>query len=538
VLTLLDFISVFSESHLDRCLQHSQSISAEESASLSQNISSFFAELVAITTVSMDPKVLVKIVSVWNRIITIEAVKELIVSQNNVCTPIIAHLLQAALLQSNKNLQENLDELIEDLKLDIVVDPHIKEILSKVSSISSSYPFSPPAVSQPSSSSSGGDKEHHHHHHRKDDVLGAEEFNYVGSALLTDIADLFAVLVDCPAARSWLQSTVNGLLGQNISAISASFAATAGSSSSSVSSPKTPNGSRSHMKHLTLDLCFLIRLLPMVSDNKAELVLQVAGFLMQIIEHNKVRYQLFSKRLSKEMIVLPLNSCQIAGQILQSCLNGISFPATQPQENLPALEWSKILEPLVTLLARGMLEYVNCHSTASSSGSTAAPIDPSHEIVFQGVAILLTQTLQLYSELFEEKSLAAYSTRLLKTQLEEMFQNILAHPQSASLEIYALIVCSQDSLNPQSVAPLLVGQLLEASRLLQNSLATNNFEDLGPLLGNSSPLPLPLFSLSLSVSRRHRDAPVRLDGRAHPQPLRQQGAPSPDADPALPAADQ
>lgn len=496
----------------------------EESQSLTQNITTFFNELVSITTVSMDPKVLIKIVSVWNRILTIEGVKNIILGQSNVCVPIIAHLLQASLLQSNKNLQENLDDLIEDLKLDIVVDPHIKEILTKISTISasSSSPDSAlnsagvkgsgeshqsnlkspsHAIPRPSPSSSQEDKDFSHGKRGGDDLYGVEEFNYIGSTLLTDVTDLFAELVLSPDAKGWLQSTVNNLLVQNINLLSANFQSASSNSPATSQAPSSSGqskASKAQIKYYALDLCFLIRVLPMVSDNKAELVLQMINFLLQVIENNKIVTNAFQKSISKEMVVLPLNCCQIVGQILQSCLSGVSFSSTFT----PSLvQWCKILEPMITLLAQGMIEYVTYHPNYS--------MHSSHEIIFQGISILLTQTINLYAEFFDEKVQILYyslmnnppnspsgdlsgipppipannSILVLKRQLEEMFQNIITHPDTVSLEVYALIVCSQDVLNSQSVAPMLLNQLVEASGMLENTLNSNNFNSIGNILG-------------------------------------------------------
>jgi hypothetical protein len=596
VLSLLDFISVFAESHLERCLEYSSSASSsvlssssstssngmmsEEARTLQQNITTFFNELVSITTVSMDPKILIKLVAVWNRILLIDTVKLLLFNQTNVVIPIISHLLQASLLQSNKNLQENLDELIDDVKLDIIVDPHIKEILTKVSSMSNN------------GSASGGEEGEEKDHQTsskgggKADVLGAEEYDYVGSQLLIDITDLFAELVSSPAAKQWLQSTVNSLLLQNINSLSSSFQATASgttsnngisspsslttqassNTSSSASSPKgvrsplksatSSSSSKTQMKYYALDLCFLIRLLPMINDNKAELVLQIVTFLLQIIENHRVSYSFYTRHLNKEMIVLPLNCCQIVGQILQSCLSSLNFASLSSLSSSTALntsassfaspqipslspvmmEWIKVIEPLITLLAQGMIEYMNYHNNGN--------MNSSHEIVFQGIAILLTQTLNLYCDLFDEKTLSFLSSAfasavtpsqaaspfaspppppiaspsssspaiippsmaasspftsllVLKGKLQEMFQNIINNPQCVSLQVYALMVCSQDIINPTSIGPILVNQLMEALQLLEKVLQSNStnhtngnsggnsgdFNALGPILG-------------------------------------------------------
>ena len=109
----------------------------------------FFDELVAITAVSTDPLVLIKIVSMWNRVVGITSVKDALVGQPAIGLPTASHLLQCCLtqvhmqytyiqymgwsfnngnrmLQTNAQLLENLDELIEDFKTEPVVDQHTK----------------------------------------------------------------------------------------------------------------------------------------------------------------------------------------------------------------------------------------------------------------------------------------------------------------------------------------------------------------------------------------------------------------------------
>jgi len=122
-------VAVFSESHLERCINmcsfanggtESANTAAGYSAStnallnqvrtlyawivyilnyLPQSVSLFFEELVAITTVSNDPQILYKIVSMWNRVASINSVRDILVSQPSIGLPIASHLLQCCLTQ-------------------------------------------------------------------------------------------------------------------------------------------------------------------------------------------------------------------------------------------------------------------------------------------------------------------------------------------------------------------------------------------------------------------------------------------------------
>ena len=59
----------------------------------------FFDELVAITSVSTDPQVLIKIVSMWNRVVSISSVRDALVGQPAIGLPTASHLLQCCLAQ-------------------------------------------------------------------------------------------------------------------------------------------------------------------------------------------------------------------------------------------------------------------------------------------------------------------------------------------------------------------------------------------------------------------------------------------------------
>eukprot|EP00981_Chlorochromonas_danica_P002163 scaffold428_cov168-Ochromonas_danica.AAC.28 len=429
VLALLEFIAVFSESHLERCMKvsfaskgvalpGSQNASGENGLSMQQNMFFFLSELVALTTVSMDPRVLHKVITVWNRVIAIDSVKEVVFTQQHVCVPIVSHLLQACLVASNPHHQENVDEMVDDLRLDILVDPHIKELLSKIA---------PPS--------------HHSHsgNNGEGNVLSAEETSYVGSALIADSIDFFAEFIESVDVRSWLQQTVSNLLVQNINVLLST-------------SSSSGDGS-----HAALDLCVLMRIVPMTTTNRAELVLQLLNFVQQLC-HMKCRPG--SDQCSRELVVLIVTCCQIVGQLLEGNIMSINnLNDTLPSQG--SADWFSIIDPLFTFLSQGLHLQL-----AEVNASTAIyPLQLAWSILF-------LQAVSVYSELLSDK---AELTILRQKLLENSDIWLQRSPETGlALDVIVLLTCVQDQLNPQNVALRLISECLECAGRLEKTVQVVN----------------------------------------------------------------
>lgn len=100
--------------------------------------------------------------------------------------------------------------------------------------------------------------------------------------LLRDVNVLFAELVSSSGVAQWLNQTTSQLLVQNIAVLS--------------------NGSTQPAAKTcaALDICFVVRLLPMISSNKSELVLQLTDLAVRLMEARMHAY-------GKELLVLEIS---------------------------------------------------------------------------------------------------------------------------------------------------------------------------------------------------------------------------------------
>jgi hypothetical protein len=122
ILALLEFLYMFTESHLERYLQSSYT---------SNNINSFLAEIATVTCAISDPNTLKKVALVWESLLGIELVWPLIGSLSSTVTlPVVNHLLHNCLFSKNILLLEAVQDIEDGLQTEPFVDPHIREIVS------------------------------------------------------------------------------------------------------------------------------------------------------------------------------------------------------------------------------------------------------------------------------------------------------------------------------------------------------------------------------------------------------------------------
>lgn len=336
--SLLEFVSVFSESHLERCISLSTMQTSSTSASIGSGgntgtgnvdnnmnttVLMFFEELVAITTCTMEPEILSKIVCVWNRVIALGSVKDTLLLQTPLCLSIVSHLLQSCLLQTNVYLADSSDELVEDLAVDTLVDPHIRNVLSHICDYGTNA------------------------------VEGAEEVNYVGSVLLADTATLFGEMVSSSDVQQWLSNSVSQLVVQDIPRLSSSDT-------------------------VAVDLHFLVRLLPLVSANVMQLVSQLCGLLGQLVDS-----QMHTR--GRQYVALELVCCQLVGQLLQS---GRAVPIISAVTADTIANMQNVFALLIAAATRV------CNDVPLSNSVSVVPVATA-------VSALLLQAVNVYVDILE-----------------------------------------------------------------------------------------------------------------------------------------
>eukprot|EP01032_Pedospumella_encystans_P016148 gene16148-18434_t len=254
---------------------------------MNQAVVGFFEELVATTTGTQEPELLSRIVTVWNRVLHMGSVRDSLFTQPSLCVNMASHLLQCCLCTSNSIMHDSMDELIEDMTIDPLVDPHMRSILSHICDY-------PRTTSSSISSNSMNTSSAGNNGNNGNNVLGAEEVNCIGILLIRDCQTLFSELVASSEVQQWLTSTVNQLHVQHISVIAGSNAASYRTSA--------------------VDLQLLVSLLPLLKIPSQQIITQLASLAAQLSES-----QFYNR--GKEFAVLIATCCQMAGRLIQC--NGI-----------------------------------------------------------------------------------------------------------------------------------------------------------------------------------------------------------------------
>lgn len=358
MVSLLEFISVFAESHLERCVsmsalsQGGNSALLPESAgvdvNMNQAVVGFFEELVATTTGTQEPELLSRIVTVWNRVLHMGSVRDSLFTQPALCVNMASHLLQCCLCSSNSNMHDTMDELIEDMTIDPLVDPHMRSILSHICDYPRTTTSSISSNSMNTSSAGNNGST----------VLGAEEVNCIGTLLIRDCQTLFTELVASGEVQQWLTNTVNQLQMQHMSVIAGSNAASYSTSA--------------------VDLQLLVSLLPLLQISSQQIILQLTSLAAQLLES-----QFYNR--GKEFAVLIATCCQMAGRLIQC--NGI---VTANRVD------SQLVNELQQLLCSTLAPVLVKLSSMVCSNNTAgcSPTRTTYaNTVFTSMCILLLQTV-------------------------------------------------------------------------------------------------------------------------------------------------
>ena len=358
MVSLLEFISVFAESHLERCVNLSSlsqggnnalfPMTAGEDANMHQAVVGFFEELVATTTGTQEPELLSRIVAVWNRVLHMGSVRESLFTQPALCVNMVSHLLQCCLCTSNSFMYDAIDELIEDMESDPLVDPHMRSILSHICD----YPRNTTSGSNSNNNSVGGNS--------GNAVLGAEEVNCIGTLLIRDCQTLFAELVASSEVQQWLTNTVNQLHMQHMSVM-------AGSNTASYSTS-------------AVDLQLLVSLFPLLQIPSQQIITQLTNLAATLLEKPFYDH-------GKEFAVLIATCCQMAGRLIQC--NGI-VTANRVDSQLVHELQQLLCSTLVPVLSK--LSSLLCSNNSAAGSPTKATYANT---VFTSVCILLLQTVTI-----------------------------------------------------------------------------------------------------------------------------------------------
>lgn len=449
VMSLLEFIAVFGENHMERCMNaafsHVHITSMDEDvARLQETTMTFFNELVVLTTSSMDPRLLLKTVQVWRRLVTITHVKESILSQQSVCVTIVSHLLSACLIQSNPHLQENMDEILESLHADVYVDMHSKEIMQKVS------PLLPHG--QGSTNTAGNSN--------RAQISSAEEHNYVGCALQEEVHELLPEFLDSKFACQWLHATLPTLLTNNMTVVLSE-----------------PCPSLSYTR-ASLDLRVLIRMVPLIATN-LDPILQLLTFVVQVVERHVDR-----GTLHKECILLLMTGTQIVGQFflghrfareIEATVKSVHgygatgvgqvTEETAGSDHPSPQEWAQHMETTFGALSRVL-------QALFSGAYTSLRVSMELQSLLTSLVILYTQSVQALVPLLDLDMFKRW-----RDMVDENLSMFLSPGNAMQIQtqcpivyedIAALFLCAKEAIQPGGMSAMLVPQLGEATHMLES----------------------------------------------------------------------
>lgn len=391
MVSLLEFISVFAESHLERCVSMSalsqgggnnalNPSSGSVDVNMNQAVVGFFEELVATTTGTQEPEILSRIVTVWNRVLYMGSVKDSLLTQSSLCVNMVSHLLQCCLCSSNSNMHDSVEELIEDMTIDPLVDPHIRSILSHICD----YPRTNTTTSNTANNNNNNNSSNSHN---ATAVLSAEEVNFIGSVLLRDCTTLFTELVASIDVQQWLTNSVNQLQSQHVAILS---------------SPTSANHSSS-----AVDLHFLTSLLPLLQVPLPQIIAQLATLAAQLSES-----QLYNR--GKEFAVLIVSCCQMAGRLIQC--NGI-ITVNRVDAQLVNELHHVLCTVLLPCLSHLTGSVCNNNSATSAITSTTTTYTTT---VYTSVCVLLLQTVTINIDVLDMDNAQCAS---IKTTLVTLLQD-------------------------------------------------------------------------------------------------------------------
>lgn len=454
VMSLLEFIAVFGENHMERCMNaafsHVHITSMDEDvARLQETTMTFFNELVVLTTSSMDPRLLLKTVQVWRRLVTIAHVKESILSQQSVCVTIVSHLLSACLIQSNPHLQENMDEILESLHADVYVDTHSKEMMGKVSPLLLHHAHGSNSASP---NTIGSNRGH---------ISSAEEHNYVGCALQEEVHELLPEFLDSKFACQWLHATLPTLLTNNMTVVLSE-----------------PCPSLSYTR-ASLDLRVLIRMVPLIATN-LEPILQLLTFVVQVVERHVDR-----GTLHKECVLLLMTGTQIVGQFFlghrfsreidttvksvtgYGATGGVGqvTEETAGSDHPSPQEWAQHMETTFGALSRVLQAFF-------SGAYTSLRVNMELQSLLTSLVILYAQSVQALVPLLDMDMFKRW-----RDMVDENLSMFLSPGNAMQIQtqcpivyedIAGLFLCAKEAIQPGGMSAVLVPQLGEATHMLES----------------------------------------------------------------------
>lgn len=123
---ILEFITSFIDGHLERCIK-------APSTGLIGNITTFMRELVSLSCASTSPDYLTKIAAMWEKLLTIEYIKEHVLLidplPRDACVPLARHILLSCCSSVSAPIKEIVEDMEEGLVIEPLSDTHMQSLV-------------------------------------------------------------------------------------------------------------------------------------------------------------------------------------------------------------------------------------------------------------------------------------------------------------------------------------------------------------------------------------------------------------------------
>ena len=396
---MLEFILLFCENHLNRCLRANNS-------SIRQQIPSFLQEITTITLSIYDINLVPKIISIWESILSIETVADYVTGtlSASISIPVLDYLLMTCLVLRNDNLQEYVDDMEEGLVVEPITDVHLREIVDHLRCGGADGKAAQQGAA----------------------VEGAEEAADAISAIRGGYLRLLGLFYSHGCAtgghndtHAWLVSTVPPMMQELIDKVS---------------------GAGDDAYAAAIDVAFIVRVLPLCCD-RADLFLQLINLSLHLMNN-----RMYSRGKMFTNIIVCSN--EVIAQILRA-YRGLLFKDAQ---------WDGVFEFADALnrdpeyvAARGIVEksfqllQTSFQLLALATDSSVSPPPSSIMATAASLVLCVLTTLGRRSRLAQ--GLAEY--------LQLFYKRLPLLP----LEIQALLVCIADLVAPGEVAVTLSQQI-------------------------------------------------------------------------------
>lgn len=427
-----DFINLFVTNFLEKILTINFTL---YNVSFFNLLLNFFMLLFNFTCNIKLPSILNKLLTLWKKIYYNDNIKMFLFSNTNINEKLIMHLLYCTLLNYNKNMNELIDEINDELAIYLYGDPHIKELVSNIISLKIFV---------------NSNEKNDNKFKLNDQLYSVEEINSDGVLIRNEIFEIFTYMIDLSGISQLLLDETNKLIKTLIE--------------------EDKNFLLNNSK--VLDLIYLLKILPLCTNtlmnnfNTIELINRLIHLQNGFVSYIIVNHTQFKSKLDVISLIININQC--LGQLLQSNISLITLEAEElfSTGNINALAnnntniWANVGDLFLNTYGNLIAGIININNWSIDFKEFSLSF-----------FILLNQSLTVFSPFFNSQLNPSINSNLismynekyivLKNNLINLLYVILPdinlfnsnnYNINYSIDILSLIILSQEILMPNQIA--------------------------------------------------------------------------------------